>query len=146
MALGFTIPVSTTDLYGQVITDGSTTIQVRPDKTLSRASKPKVHLATFGDGYEQRLADGINSVKEEFTVSFQTRPKADIDNIVGYLGSLKGATAFNFTIPDSNQLSSSGGLTTGEQIVKVVCDSFDTTYDYGNFYSASAKFRRVNEA
>ena len=126
MAIGFT----TSSAFGSKA--------VRPDKSLKRSSKPKIHLATFGDGYEQRLADGINSVKETYNVSFQTRPKADIDDIVGYLDSLKGATAFNFTIPDSNN--------SGETTIKVVCDSFDITYDYGDFYSASAKFRRVYEA
>jgi len=143
MAIGFVIPA------GSIISSpahpaADTTI--RPDKSLKRSSTPKVHLATFGDGYEQRLADGINNIKEEFSVSFQTRPKADIDDIVGYLDSLKGVTAFNFTIPDSNQLSNTSPDTAGERIIKVVCDSFDITYDYGDFYSASAKFRRVYEA
>lgn len=136
MALGFQIPAGATDLYGNEI--DSAAIQILPDKSLSRSSKPKVHLASFGDGYEQRLADGINSVKEEFSVSFNTRTKEEIDNIVAYLGSLKGTTKFNFTIPDTNN--------SGETTVKVVCDSFDITYEYDNFYSASAKFRRVYEA
>ena len=56
---------------------------IRPDKSLTRKSKPKVHLATFGDGYEQRLADGINSIAEVFNLSFATRTKEEIDDIVG---------------------------------------------------------------
>jgi|TARA_B110001454_G_scaffold132644_1_gene123496 phage-related protein len=130
MAIGFV----TSSAFG--------TKTIRPDKSIKRGSKPKVHLATFGDGYEQRLADGINSVNETFSVSFKTRPKADIDDIVGYLDSLKGATAFSFTIPDSNGSEASGTETT----IKVVCDDFNISYDYGDFYSASAKFRRVYEA
>ena len=35
-----------------------------PDKGLSRGSNPSVLVARFGDGYEQRVADGINSLKE----------------------------------------------------------------------------------
>tara|TARA_B100000953_G_scaffold287688_1_gene270129 strand:+ start:489 stop:884 length:396 start_codon:yes stop_codon:yes gene_type:complete len=131
MAIGFT----TSSDYGS--------LPVRPDKSLSRKSKPKIHLATFGDGYEQRLGDGINSVKETFSVQFQTRTKADIDDIVGYFTSLKGVTAFNFTIPDDNVAASPGPQ---ETTIKVVCDDFDITYDYGDFYSASANFRRVYEA
>ena len=84
----------------------------------------------------------VNSVKETYNVSFTTRPKADIDDIVGYLDSLKGVTAFSFTIPDSNGSEASGTETT----IKVVCDDFSITYDSGDFYSASAKFRRVYEA
>jgi len=139
MAIGFLIPANTDDLYGNEITNSSTSIQVRPDKSLAKKSKPKVHLASFGDGYEQRLADGINSITESFGVSFKTRPKVDIDHIVGYLESLKGVTAFNFTIPDNN---ASGN----ERVIKVVCDDYSISYDYGDFYSASATFRRVYEA
>jgi phage-related protein len=112
--------------------------EVRPDKSLTRSFKPKVHLATFGDGYEQRLADGINTIKEEYSISFETRPKDTIDDITQYFESLKGVTAFNFTIPDSNN--------SGETTIKVVCSEFDVTYDYGNFYSCNATFRRVYEA
>ena len=129
MALGFEIVVDSGTYY-------------RPDKSLKRSSKPKIHLATFGDGYEQRLADGINSVKETYSVSFATRPKADIDDIVAFFESKQGVTAFDFTIPDSNGSETGGTETT----IKVVCDSFDISYDYGDFYSASAKFRRVYEA
>jgi len=129
MALGFEIVVDSGTYY-------------RPDKSLKRSSKPKIHLATFGDGYEQRLADGINSVKETYSVSFATRPKADIDDIVAFFESKQGVTAFDFTIPDSNGSEAGGTETT----IKVVCDDFDISYDYGDFYSASAKFRRVYEA
>ena len=107
----------------------------------NNSSKPKVHVATFGDGYEQRLADGINSIKQEFSVSFNKRPKEEIDDIAGYFNSLKGVTAFNFTIPDSN---ASG--TPKETIIKVVCDGFHIAYDYGDFYSCKATLRRVYEA
>ena len=48
--------------------------------------------------------------------------KEEIDDIVGYFDSLKGVTAFNFTIPDSN---ASG--TPKETILKVVCEDFSTS-------------------
>ena len=112
--------------------------QIRPDKSLTRSFKPKVHLATFGDGYEQRLADGINTIKEDYSISFETRLKDDIDDITQYFESLKGVTAFNFTIPDSNN--------SGERVIKVVCSDFNVTYDHGEYYSCNATFRRVYEA
>ena len=126
MALGFT----TTSTYG------SRTIL--PDKGLQRQSTPRVLVARFGDGYEQRLADGINSIDEVFNVTFNNRTKEEIDDITGYLASLNGATAFSYTIPDSNN--------SGETTIKVVCDTFTQNYSYGDFYSASATFRRVYEA
>jgi phage-related protein len=126
MALGFT----TTSTYGSR--------DILPDKGLTRSSSPRVLVARFGDGYEQRIANGINSIDESFNVTFNNRTKEEIDDITGYLGSLNGVTAFSYTIPDSNN--------SGETTIKVVCDTFTQNYSYNDFYSASATFRRVYEA
>jgi phage-related protein len=122
MALGFTV--------------GATNIS--PDKQLTRSTSPKVKLATFGDGYEQRLRDGINGLSESYNLSFNNRTKNDIDDIVAFFDTKHGVVPFNFTIPDSN---GSGSETT----IKVVCDTYTQKYDYDNFYSATATFRRVYE-
>ena len=143
MAIGFVIPA------GSIVSSpahpaANTTI--RPDKSLKRISKPKVHIAKFGDGYEQRLVDGINSIEESFNVVFSNRTRTEIDDIIFFLDSKKGVTAFNFTIPNSNVDIANFPDGTHETTIKVVCDGFDITYDHGDFYSASAKFRRVYEA
>ena len=122
MALGFTV--------------GATNIS--PDKQLNRSTAPKVKLATFGDGYEQRLRNGINSLSETYSLSFNNRTKNDIDDIVAFFDTKHGVVPFNFTIPDSN---GSGSETT----ITVVCDTYTQKYDYDNFYSATATFRRVYE-
>lgn len=126
MALGF----ATSSAYGSR--------QINPDRTMQRKTKPKVYMASFGDGYEQRIAQGINSLNESYSVSFNTRTKAEIDDIVGYLDSLRGVTSFNFVIPDSN----AGG---NETTIKVVCDDYSITYTNDDFYSCDATFRRVYE-
>lgn len=127
MALGFT----TSPAFG------SRTIS--PDKGLTRNSTPKVLVAKFGDGYEQRLPNGINSIDETFSATFNNRTKEEIDDITGYLASLKGATSFTYVIPDTN---GSGNETS----IKVVCENYSQVYNYGDFYSAMATFRRVYEA
>ena len=48
------------------------------------------------------------------------------------------AASFNFTIPDTNN--------SGETTIKVVCNSYNTTYNNDTTYSCSATFRRVYEA
>lgn len=111
---------------------------VTPDKQMSRTTRPQLLLATFGDGYEQRAVDGINFLKETYTASFKTRPKATIDAIVAYLEGTKGVTKFNFTIPDT----SSGGT---EKTIKVVFVDYSITYDYDNFYTINVNLRRVYE-
>ena len=64
MAIGFT------DLNGT---------QRIPDKGLTVNSSPDVHISKFGNGYEQRIENGINSLAQNFTVTFNDRTKAEID-------------------------------------------------------------------
>ena len=72
------------------------------DKGFTRASTPKIHMADFGDGYSQRIADGINNLQQTMNVSFSTRPKAEIDDLVAFFESLGGVTKFQMTIDDTN--------------------------------------------
>ena len=96
-------------------------------------------MACFGDGYEQRIANGINALNQNFSLSFKTRTKEEIDDIIAFFVAKKGVTAFDYVVSDSNV----GG---SETTYKVVCDSWTKNYAYDNFYSATAKFRRVYEA
>lgn len=112
-----------------------------PDKTMTKASQPRVLTAQFGEGYQQRIADGINALNETYSLSFQTRPKAEIDDIVAFLDTQQGVTKFTLTLPDTNNTTR-----TGERDVKVVSTEYSVTYDYDNFYSLSLSLNRVFEA
>ena len=127
MALGF----STGSSYGNRT--------IVPDKGMSKKNDPVIFRAEFGDGYEQRIANGINNLKQEFGVSFATRPKAEIDDIVGYFESTNGVTAFDFTFADTN----AGG---NEETVKDYVANFEQKWDYNDYYTLTATFRRVYEA
>ena len=106
------------------------------DKGFQRTSTPKVHTLSFGDGYEQRIADGINNLQQSMSVTFATRPKAEIDDLVAFFESLGGVSKFRMTIDDTN----------GAETIKVVCKSWNQTWNYDNFYSLSATFERIYEA
>ena len=112
-----------------------------PDRSMTKQSRPRVLVASFGDGYEQRIADGINTLNETYSLTFATRLKADIDDIVGFLDGKKGVSSFILTFPDTNNTTR-----TGERDVKVVTTNYSTTYDYENFYSLSVALKRVFEA
>ena len=112
-----------------------------PDKQLTKTSTPRVLTAKFGDGYEQRAVDGINNLAETYTLTFKTRPKADIDDIVAFLDSKQNVTKFTFTLPDTNNTTR-----TGERDVKVVAQDYSTNYEYDNFYTLNVTLRRVFEA
>lgn len=112
---------------------------VQPDKQFTRTNNPRVHLVQFGDGYEQRLQNGINSLNQEISVSFATRPKAEIDDLVAFFESLAGVTKFRFDIADTNAGSST-------ETIKVVCSTWEQKWEYDDYYTLDATFRRVYEA
>ena len=124
MALGF----STGSSFG------SRTIV--PDKGLSKTNTPVIFRAEFGDGYEQRIANGINTLDQTMSVSFSTRPKAEIDDLVAFFESLGGVSKFEMIIDDTN----------GAETIKVTCKSWSQTWVYDDFYTLSASFQRCYEA
>ena len=122
---------------GSKITGFSSPVQ--PDKQLSRTYTPRTITISFGDGYEQRIQNGINNLNQEISVSFKTRPKAEIDDLVAFFESLAGVTKFRFDLADSNAGSST-------ETIKVVCDDWTQKWEYDDYYTLDAKFRRVYEA
>jgi phage-related protein len=125
MAIGFTL------------LDGST--QAIPDRGLQHTTQNRTLKVSFGDGYEQRLVDGINFKLQEFNVKFNNRSDDDADDIIAFFDDKKGVTAFDYTYPDTN---ANGGETT----IKVVCESYNLTYINDDFSSVDATFRRVYES
>jgi len=125
MALGFDV--------------GGTLGVVNPDKGFSQSNETVVFRAEFGDGYEQRVANGINNNKQQFEMAFVNRPKDEIDDIVDFFASKKGTTAFDFTLANSNE---SGN----EETVKVVIEKWTQTWKYDDYYDLKATARRVYEA
>ena len=106
-----------------------------PDRTMSKRTTP----STFNYGvnsWDQRAPSGINTLVEEYSISFNHRLKADIDDIAAFFDSTNGANNFNFTVPDT----SAGGI---EKTIKVVVTEYNLIYEYDNFYSLNATFRRV---
>ena len=138
MALGF----NTTSAYGS--------LTILPDRGMTRNAKQKTRVIKFGDGYEQRSTKGINNTEETYNVSFKNRTKQDIDNIAGFLNSLNGVTAFNFTVPDNATTEETTGVLDSsidnEKTIKVVCDTFNQSYNNTGHYNLTATFRRVYES
>lgn len=89
MALGFTVTNITTD-------------KVRADKNLHRQANPRVRVAQFGEGYQQRAIDGINNIVDTYSLMFSNREKIEADDIMTFFDTKAGVTAFDFTIPDTN--------------------------------------------
>lgn len=76
-------------------------------QTASCTRQPRVRVARFGDGYEQRTADGINHAPKSWALTFQ-RVTAEADEILAFLVARGGSAAFDWTDPHG-------------EAIKVVC-------------------------
>jgi phage-related protein len=94
-----------------------------------RTTKTRVLKSNFGDGYSQRVADGINITPDSWTVEFRST-STNIGTIVTVLESKGGHTNFTWTPP--------GG---SEQ--KWVCSEWSYSFLGKTMYALSATFEEV---
>lgn len=60
---------------------------------------PRVNQIKFGDGYEQRIQDGINNILLELDLTFEKLDLAEFTAICHFLTERKGKESFFFTPP-----------------------------------------------
>lgn len=133
----FTIPAADVDTLKN--TSSSSNFEAVADRGLSRQAQQRVLTAKFGDGYEQRVRDGINTKTENFNISFNNRNADEINLIAAYLDS-KAALSFELVITDT---FSGGSLTTST--IDVVCDTYQIQYGHTDYHSLTTTLRRVYE-
>lgn len=92
----------------------------------------RVRSMKFGDGYEQRVGDGINTLESTFSLTF-SRPDDEIDAIVTFLRSQSGGKAFDFT---PNPLYGT---------IKVWCQKWRRSNSNYGFDRLTCTFERVYE-
>ena len=72
---------------------------IAPDYSVTMAVKPRVLVGQFGDGYQQRVADGINTRGEDWQLTFSARTPAERDQILAFLEARGAVEAFDWTSP-----------------------------------------------
>jgi len=91
--------------------------------------KPRVRTASFSDGYEQRVADGINTKLRVWSVNFNG-DAATINPIEAFLDDKGGVTSFDWTPPT--------GIAG-----KWLCSEWNRSIEDYNNESLSASFKEV---
>lgn len=109
------------------------TFSYTPDYELTTESNPDVSTVKFGDGYEQRFAKGLNTVKRSWPLVFKERELATADAIEAFLIARGGTEAFDWEVPDT------------EEDVRVKCTGWVRTLTVGNRYNISCTFEEVFE-
>ena len=69
-----------------------------PDIALETPRKWRLQIAKFGDGYEQRMLDGINALTRSWKVSYSLRDRATLAAMNDYL-TAQQARSFPFADP-----------------------------------------------
>lgn len=77
------------------------TFNFTPSFAPSLTEKPRVLSARFGDGYEQRVGDGINIRARSWQLTFSSRTAAEIAPIIAFLRARNGIESFDWTDPDA---------------------------------------------
>jgi len=94
----------------------NTEVNINPDRGLKAASKPRVLTATYGDGYEQRVAAGINNTSESWNLTWKNRTSAHANKIIKFLEDQGGVTAFDW-YPTGYDISSTTTSATTKKLV-----------------------------
>lgn len=74
-----------------------------PDYQCAVEIAPRLRGAKFGDGYEQRVEDGINTQPKAWSLTFGVRDHDDAMDIKNFLRA-QGASSFDWTDPDGDAL------------------------------------------
>lgn len=104
-----------------------------PSLGSSMRVKTRLIKTSFGDGYEQRVVDGINATIREIPLIWQNLTAADHDELLAFFEAQVGQS-FDFTPPW-------GSHATG----KYVCEEWNEAPGEADIYSLSATFRQVFE-
>ena len=107
-----------------------------PNYSSDIESKPSIAVIKFGDGYEQRMADGINSNFIKLNLIFEGRTEREMRAIVHFLNSRKGYEPFffNYAYPYNYDSSSQN------YPKRFVVDEFTSRPVFYDNYTINAKF------
>lgn len=107
------------------------TFSYTPEFGASKQLRPRVTAIKFGDGYEQRVAQGLNTQLEIWNLNFANRSQVDADAIDAFLRARGGVESFDWTPPDAAASK------------KFVCREWTRVIQKANLYSISATFEQV---
>ncbi|MGC6360466.1 phage tail protein [Bisgaard Taxon 45] len=100
-----------------------------PQWGMEMTRKPKVKVITFGDGYEQRIPDGINNNLRTYSVNF-SGDETEINEIEQFLNEHGAVKAFLWT-PYNSTIQG-----------KFKCEEWSVSLKTG-FFTLSAEFKEV---
>lgn len=108
------------------------TFTYTPDYGAAYETKPNVRVSKMGDGYEQRQANGLNTMPKTWTLRFSLRNDAEANAIISFLDAAAGVSSFDWT--DTNGTAG-----------KYVCRAWSSTKERFNLNTINCTFEQVFE-
>ena len=97
-------------------------------------ARPQVRTLSFGDGFEQRLTEGLNQNPLSVNLTFELS-QTDADTAITFLNArVEDGASFDYTLPSESSSR------------KFVCTSFPRSIPFLNRVTLSCVFREVFEA
>ncbi|MCC7413313.1 MAG: phage tail protein [Gammaproteobacteria bacterium] len=106
------------------------TFAYTPDYGYSGSRTPRVVSMKFGDGYEQRAADGLHADLAQRRLTFRYRDDTEADAIEQFFADHGGHTAFDWTPP-------------GGAPGQYVCRSWSRRQEYAGLSTIDCEFEEV---
>lgn len=108
-----------------------------PSYNVATTHAPKVNSVTFGNGYEQRIPDGIYTGLIKMEMTFEMRSDAEAKAILHFLRVRKGASSF--IIKNLPEIYGDSGYKK-----RFICPSFNSTFAFYNNHTIKASFSETN--
>lgn len=108
------------------------TFTFTPDYGASFEVKPNVRVSRFGDGYEQRQANGLNTMPKSWSLRFSLRTDSEASAIEAFLATQAAVSNFDWT-----DINGAAG--------KYVCRGWQRSKDRYNLNTITATFEQVYE-
>jgi phage-related protein len=109
-----------------------------PSYNLSVNQQPKVNSIVLGNGYEQRVPDGIYNNLIRLELSFDMRTELEARAIAHFLRTRKGSQSFAVQhLPEIYQDSAN-------YVKRFYCPSFNTSFAFHDNYTIKATFVETN--
>ena len=110
-----------------------------PSLGLSRSVSFAIRQAEFGDGYTQRVVDGLNTRRSSWSVQWLNLSTEDTIKAANFLDERAGAGAFEF-----NPLNAGPDKIVGDDYwTKVHCNEYSLSPKNADLYDVSCTFTKV---
>ena len=109
----------------------------KPSYNARITNKPTIKKIKFGNGYEQRIIDGVNEKLKEISLVFENRSEKETVSILHFLDQRNAQESFIYNIP-TIYLKSTASLSS-----RFVCPEWSSSYISYNNYSIEVKLEEV---